>query len=113
MSIKKLLDDLDNGNVLQRIDEELARVTEGVEETHQPGKLTITFTISDEGMGRAKVDAKVEAKVPTHPLSASLFFFSKVPGNLSRDNERQGKLNYLPTPKAAESEDVDENGEVR
>ena len=41
MSIKKLLDDLDNGNVLQRIDEELAKVTEAVQETHQPGKLPV------------------------------------------------------------------------
>lgn len=109
MSIKSMLDELDNGNVIQRIDEELSRVVEAVQETHAAGKLTIVLSITDEGMGRAKVEAKVEAKAPTHALAASLFFFGKTPGYLSRENERQGKLAFVGGRK---SERVNSDGEV-
>ena len=92
MSFESILSELDSGNVIQRIDEKLSEVIEAVQETHDTGSITVTLKIKESSLGRATIEAKVESKVPQHPFAASLYFFGGVPGVLTRENERQGKL---------------------
>jgi hypothetical protein len=106
--------DLANGQVNQRLSEQLSKLVEGVEDTHQKGTLTVTFTVSEEGR-QIKVDAKCEAKMPQHPLHGTLFFpVPDKPGEITRDDIRQLKLRNLAERASRKAVgDVDPNtGEV-
>lgn len=94
MNISEMLKELDHGRTHERLSEELSEVIEAVSETGQPGVLTIKLTVKREG-SQAMVELDSTPKVPKHPHHGSLYFFSKRPGRLTRQDERQTELRML------------------
>lgn len=115
MEFCDLIGDIDDGRVMEALNEQLGELVEAAQRTGQAAKLTLTLSIVGEG-NRAAVAAKVVMHKPGLPLKPSAFFWGSSPGELSRDNPKQMVLRRLDEPrkaKAREDADVDpETGEV-
>ncbi|MBU0572055.1 MAG: hypothetical protein KJ995_08260 [Candidatus Omnitrophica bacterium] len=95
MKFSDFLKDLDHGRVDEALSEQLEAVTSAVQETAQPGSVTLTLSISKEGM-HAAVNVKSQQKIPTHPMHGTLFYWDdKNPGRLRRDDPRQLQIKEL------------------
>lgn len=97
MKLTDLLEELDNGRVLERLSEEVREITEAVVETGETGALTIKLSISREAH-HAVVDVSSVPKVPKHPMHGTLMFFDGK-GGLTREDPRQLKLRNLNEPR--------------
>lgn len=93
--ILDILEELDHGQVTQRLSEKLAEVVAAVEETGKSGSITLKITVKKEGV-HAMVGCDVKVTTPEHPTHGTLFWFAG--GALLRENPKQLKLSELPKP---------------
>jgi len=95
------LEEMTEGKVIKRLDEELAKVIEAVGDTTKVGSVTLKLSIKWEN-AMAMVSADVTTKIPQHGLPASLFYFgNKEDGKLYREDPRQLTLRNLEPKKPA------------
>lgn len=89
-----ILADLDDGNVVNNLTEQLRRITLGVLDTKKSGSVTLKVDVRNEGRTLV-VKASVSAKVP-QPETESTTFFADDKGYLSKDNPKQQPLKGMP-----------------
>ena len=92
------LADLDHGQVVAQLGEQLAKLARAVFETHGEGNLTLVIKIADDG-GKAMIKPKSTLKLPTLPMYASLMHFDEKRG-LTREDPKQAKLPFKDLPSA-------------
>jgi len=98
----EFLTNLVNGDVNNRLTDELREVTEAVHETGLVGELRIVLKIKKEG-SRAMVSTDITKKVPEHPIHGTLFYFGN--GGLVRDDPRQMSMKGLEAPRLRKVDD--------
>lgn len=88
----EMLKELDHGQVIQQLDEDLAEVVEAVGDygEHGDGELVIKLTIRRTKQRVAEVSAKVTNKCPREPLNATKLWFDGT--TLRRDDPLQQEL---------------------
>lgn len=80
------------GLLHEELSDALADIVAGVMKHGKAGKLTLTLTVKPEGEDAVTIADAYDAKVPTPPAKASLYFADEF-GHLSRQ-----RLNQLEMP---------------
>lgn len=96
-----ILEDLDYGSVNTQASAQLAELVQAVQETGDSGKLVLTLNVSQEGT-MCVIKAQVRTTVPRPNAAASLFFYGKEPGEITREDPRQLKLQSIYPGKGAQ-----------
>lgn len=92
-----IIEGLNRGRVAVDIDEQLMEVAKGVEETGNPGEVTIKLKITKSQHGELVIGSDVNGKIPKAKVPANIFFFDTDKQCLTRDDPRQREL-PMPTP---------------
>ena len=92
----QFLMDLRDGEVNDKLTNDLAKVVRAVDETGKAGEVSLRFRVEREGR-MMSVSVKASSKIPEHPISATLFHVGEN-GELLRDDPRQMHLRGLEKP---------------
>lgn len=89
---------IDEGELVNRLNDELTRVVRAVYETDLKGSLTLKLDfVPDAESGRVEIRPDVKAKVPIAPV-ASTTYFAHPDGRLRKEDPRQGKMDFNREP---------------
>jgi hypothetical protein len=95
-SFVEMLSKLEQGGVVEEIEDHLRNVVRKVTETNQAGSVTITLKVmpgnSKKSSNQIRIEEKVASSVPR--LSGESIFFATETGDLSRHNPEQGALSF-------------------
>lgn len=86
-----VLGEIEGGQFLAELTEEVYKIVAAVMETRKPGRLKIALTITPTGKGTVNLDAAFDSKEPEHDRATTTFFVG--PGNvLQRNDPAQPRL---------------------
>ena len=91
----RVLQDHRKGQIISDLSEALAKVVQAVEETGNPGSITVKFKLrpATEGEDSAVLlTDEISVKAPRATVAASIFFADTETWQLTRDNPKQMKL---------------------
>lgn len=86
-----VLRDLSGGTTYETLTLDLANVVQEVIRTQKGGAITLSLTISPNGLGSVQIAESIKTKVPELAKGKTLFFATEA-GTLTRDDPRQEKL---------------------
>lgn len=86
-----VLGEVENGQLLNELTENVYNIIAAVMETRKQGSLTLAMTFTPTGKGTVNVDAKFKAKEPEHDRPTTTFFVGK-DFSLQRSDPNQPRL---------------------
>lgn len=91
-----VLRDWRNGRLVDRLTDEMAKLTAAVDETGKEGSLTLSIKLKPKTDNRGVIDivelhADVTTKIPRHDLPAQVFFLT-TDGDLVKDDPTQREM---------------------
>lgn len=86
-----VLGEVENGQLLNELTENVYNIIAAVMETRKPGSLTLAMTFTPTGKGTVNVDAKFKAKEPEHDRPTTTFFVGN-DFSLQRSDPNQPRL---------------------
>lgn len=87
----QMLEKMNGGSTLQRLNEQLTDVVKAVSETNKQGTLTLKLKISPNGDNGITIEEDVATKLP-QPSSGKSLFFTDGTGDLLRSDPRQSEM---------------------
>lgn len=108
-SFADFITDLDDGELAQRLTDELQQVVRGVRRTSLAGALTLKLTFKPDGR-TVITTPQVTTKIPTAKSNSTVFYDTE-DGALSRTDPKQLKLRHVPPRPAAPLRAVTETKE--
>lgn len=87
-TFEEVVRDLRRGGASVELNEVLEAVAKAIDKTGNPGSITLTLSMKQDGSGRLAVTDKIVAKIPGESKRPSIFFVSEE-GELSRSDPKQ------------------------
>jgi len=103
-SFSDICADLGRGQTFEHVTEQLAGLALAVQETQQPGELTLILKLQANGTKTIIINDVVKVKTPS-PLRGSSVFYVGDDGSLLRDDPEQRKFPFDATPGDVEEDE--------
>lgn len=88
--VTEILTKIRGGYALSKLNEQFAKVIEGVRESGKPGEITLTIKVTQDkdDAGIIKLKPVIKSKIPERELNEGIFFCDD-DGTLSREDPKQ------------------------
>lgn len=103
-SFADICGDLGRGQTFEHVTEQLAGLALAVQETQQPGELTLILKLQANGTKTIIINDVVKVKTPS-PLRGSSVFYVGSDGSLLRDDPKQKQFPFDATASDGEKDD--------